>query len=85
MPLHPCTDACRYAEMDTAILRLLEDNAKLIRALNAIYDLAGYHTDDSASLNDKSPDDMAAHTNGLIRQECMAALDELRCDAREGG
>ena len=43
-------------------------------ALEAVADLAGWHTDDEADQDDTSPDDMVAHTNGLIRQLCKAVL-----------
>ena len=43
-------------------------------ALDAVADLAGWHTDDEADKDDTSPDDMVAHVNGLIRRRCKAAL-----------
>lgn len=43
-------------------------------ALEAVADLAGWHSDDEAAPDDTSPDDMVAHVNGLIRQRCKAAI-----------
>lgn len=43
MPLHPCTDACRYAEMEAVIERLL---SALQRLTTAVGDLAVEKADD---------------------------------------
>lgn len=43
-------------------------------ALRAVHDYAGWHTDDDADEDNDSPDDMAAHLNGLIRKTCAKAL-----------
>lgn len=42
--------------------------------LGLIYSWAGLHTDDTASLDNKCPEDLTAHMNGLIRQECARVL-----------
>jgi hypothetical protein len=45
------------------------------KALSDIYDMASWHTDDEADPGDESPDDMTAHTNGLIRLRIRKALE----------
>ena len=49
-------------------------------ALDAVADLASWHTDDEADSDDTSPDDMVAHVNGLVRQRCKAALMGPNCE-----
>ena len=43
-------------------------------ALQNIRELASWHYDESADETDMSPDDMTAHVNGLIIQECDRGL-----------
>ncbi len=47
--------------------------AELLTALDdgleRIYLLAGWHADDQADPENKSPEDQTSHVNGLIRQE----------------
>ena len=45
-----------------------KDIATITRAFHEIFDLAGWHTDDEADPANPSPEDQAAHVNGLIRQ-----------------
>lgn len=51
-----------------------EAAAILLEALEEISNLAGWHADDEADPSNTSPDDPAAHTNGLIRQICKRFL-----------
>ena len=55
----------------------MSDEPDLMRyreALEEIYDLAGWNSDDDARADDTSPEDMVAHVNGLIRKLCNDAL-----------
>ena len=48
--------------------------ARLREALRTISDYASWQTDDDADPEDRSPEDMVAHINGLIRRACREAL-----------
>ncbi len=47
-------------------------------ALEEIYDLAGWQSDDNAEENNTTPEDMTSHINGLIRQKCNTALQSFK-------
>ena len=47
---------------------------ELEAALREVHDRASWHTDDDADASNESPDDMIAHTNGLIRRICAKVL-----------
>jgi hypothetical protein len=56
--------------------------ADLLAILDQIESWAEWHCDPDAKINDHSPQDMHAHTNGLIMQACANARNLLANDSR---
>lgn len=58
-------------------LSLARDKVADLRAvLNEIADLASWHYDPEADERNESPEDMAAHVNGLIVRKALAAIGD---------
>ena len=53
-----------------------EEIKNLKDALFNIFELAGWHTDDTAEPGNQSPEDMTAHVNGLIRHIVTETIKE---------
>lgn len=71
----------RYRDLSRG---LKEDLTHCREALKRIQDLASWHYDEDADAEDQSPEDMAAHVNGLIVRLCGKELEPDPTAARSG-
>jgi len=66
-----------YARLSIDEIKLLFDEIERLRlALSTIEHLALWHCDESADVDNTSPDDQVAYVNGLIVQVCRKAVED---------